>query len=342
MQVQIKALVDGFEAPAIFVRENTVRYFNQDAVVLFPGLKVGGLLPEEIYRRETPFQIERCQLDSGTLYLFHREEPCGFQELPAISRHLRNSLSVLLSAQERLHDLVYQNLFPDAAPLFDQMFQQFYILRRQCDHMDLLHMLKTHRATAFRFQEVDLAEQCFLLAELMEGMAKSIGVSFRLDCKIDTLTTRADLSMLRRMLFNLLSNAIAAARPGGSVSLKLEKTEEKKAVFTVWDSGSGKSLEELDGFFLPRRLPGEGAWRDRVGTGLRLIREIADAHGGSLMYSPGGEGGTKVVVSLPIRSSKGTTLHSYPMWEDDLRELALVEMSPVLPANAYERLGLDG
>jgi len=101
---------------------------------------------------------------------------------------------------------------------------------------------------------------------------------------------------LRRLIVNLLDNALKFTPAGGSIEVGL-KSDATRAIVRVADSGEGIHPAELphifDRFFRGAGSPGEGS-----GLGLSLCREIARAHGGDIAAANLPTGGTAFVVTL--------------------------------------------
>ncbi|MBT2213379.1 cell wall metabolism sensor histidine kinase WalK [Actinomadura sp. NEAU-AAG7] len=117
---------------------------------------------------------------------------------------------------------------------------------------------------------------------------------------------------LVRVLTNLLDNAERHARSRVRVSVASERGD---AVLVVADDGAGIPPEDRERVFRRFHRLAEGRRRDRGGTGLGLTisRDIAHAHGGSLVAEGGGitgtggatnaaHGGARLVLRLPLAS----------------------------------------
>jgi signal transduction histidine kinase len=116
---------------------------------------------------------------------------------------------------------------------------------------------------------------------------------------------------LRRVLDNLINNAIKFTPAGGSVTVRLrqqEDTPEGNAdiVLQVADSGIGIAPDQQAHIF-DRFHQIDGSARRKyggVGLGLALVKEIIEAHNGRVAVdSIEGKGSTFTII-LPI-SSKG-------------------------------------
>jgi two-component system sensor histidine kinase VicK len=112
-----------------------------------------------------------------------------------------------------------------------------------------------------------------------------------------------DPKRLEQVLDNLVSNAVKYTPDGGSIEVSLE-ADAARAVFRVRDDGKGIPPEQQPLLFARyQRVHGE-ATRGIQGTGLGLliVKEIAEAHGGTVcVASEGVPGrGTVFTVTIPL------------------------------------------
>jgi signal transduction histidine kinase len=94
--------------------------------------------------------------------------------------------------------------------------------------------------------------------------------------------------LLRRMVANLLSNAMRAAGASGRVTLKVGQAE-----------GSARLCVEDTG-------PGFGKIQKGLGLGLAAVVRDAIKHGGGLECGNGQDGGARVSLTLPIAGAQPT------------------------------------
>jgi two-component system OmpR family sensor kinase len=112
-----------------------------------------------------------------------------------------------------------------------------------------------------------------------------------------------DESMLRRLVLNLLDNAVRHSPRGGHVEVNVERQPIGYAVL-VKDMGSGIPLD-VQPFIFTRFYRGDAARthgapdRRGAGLGLPIARCIAEAHNGSLELQDSSDRGSTFVVTLP-------------------------------------------
>ena len=116
------------------------------------------------------------------------------------------------------------------------------------------------------------------------------------------MTLLGDERLLRRALRNLLENA---RRYGGGseVLAALEQPAGMARVeVRVCDRGPGVPADMRERIFEPFfRLPGHAEQAGGVGLGLSLVKQIAQAHGGSVRCEARVGGGSCFVMELPVR-----------------------------------------
>jgi len=112
----------------------------------------------------------------------------------------------------------------------------------------------------------------------------------------------ADPEHLRRVVGNLVNNAVEAMPDGGQLSVETSLvaeeagTRDRDMVITVSDTGIGIPEEHLERIFEPlfsRKTKG-------IGLGLALVRTLVEAHGGTVGVESQVGVGTTFTVRLPV------------------------------------------
>ena len=130
------------------------------------------------------------------------------------------------------------------------------------------------------------------------GLAAEEGARVQAEVGGEPLQVRGDERLLRRALRNLLENA---QRYGaGSIELQVRSAPDGRAEISVCDRGPGVPEAFRERIFEPFfRLPGHAEREGGVGLGLSLVRQIAEAHGGTVRCEPRDGGGSCFVLTLP-------------------------------------------
>jgi signal transduction histidine kinase len=115
---------------------------------------------------------------------------------------------------------------------------------------------------------------------------------------------RADPEKLRRVIINLVGNALDALEERGSPDARIDVAAgENLAGTEVWlrvrDNGPGISPQEIDKVFEPFHTSKASG----TGLGLAISRKLVEAHGGTLEARANAGGGAELTIVLPKRGS---------------------------------------
>ena len=115
----------------------------------------------------------------------------------------------------------------------------------------------------------------------------------------------ADAERLKQVFENLISNAIKYTPEGGEVAVSLTQTDGE-ALFHVVDTGLGISPEQMKELFAKYHRGTSKTVRTILGTGLGLfiVKEIVEAHGGSVAVASAGVPGqgSTFTVRIPLHA----------------------------------------
>jgi two-component system sensor histidine kinase/response regulator len=132
------------------------------------------------------------------------------------------------------------------------------------------------------------------LLELVSGMAApNKEVTVEVHCSVEA-RVRCDLSLMRRVVINLVSNAIKYA-PSGSRVVVSGELEGKRALLRVSDSGPGIARELHERIFEKFAQAEQGSQRIPYssGLGLTFCKLVVEKHGGQIgVVSEPGQGST--------------------------------------------------
>jgi two-component system sensor histidine kinase ResE len=113
-------------------------------------------------------------------------------------------------------------------------------------------------------------------------------------------TAWADEERLGQMLDNLVGNALRHTPDGGEIVLGVATVEtEGRVRLTVRDSGSGIEPERLARIFDRFERGEDAVGREGFGLGLSIVKELVQAHGGTIAVSSQVGAGTTFAIELP-------------------------------------------
>ncbi len=152
--------------------------------------------------------------------------------------------------------------------------------------------------TRYELNEIPPARQPVDLERLLKSVVEELGPLFRAKGLVpvvcaDPFTVSGDPGGLKRLVWNLLDNAIRWSPHGGTVRITLQG-REGQAILEIADEGAGVAPEIRPQLF--KRFGGLQRGGG-VGLGLYIANQIVRRHGGVLSYRY--DRGSHFVVSIP-------------------------------------------
>lgn len=136
--------------------------------------------------------------------------------------------------------------------------------------------------------------------DVVSKRAVGKGVTVTTELSSRPAAVEADRARIGQVIRNLLENAVTHTPPGGSVSVAVRKTGDRVLVI-VTDTGPGIPTEHLPYVF--ERFYRADRSRARAtggaGLGLAIVRQIVEAHDGTVTAENAPAGGARLIVSLP-------------------------------------------
>jgi two-component system OmpR family sensor kinase len=164
---------------------------------------------------------------------------------------------------------------------------------------ELLMLARLNGEVSVERSRLNLRELVVEIASTVEPLAQAREIQLRVAADQDVFV-EGNAGHLRRLVINLLDNALKFTPVNGSIEARLTM-ESNRVILRVADSGPGIDAAEMpfifDRFFRGATAPGEGS-----GLGLSLCREIARLHGGDITAANRPSGGSVFVVTLPAAS----------------------------------------
>ncbi len=139
-----------------------------------------------------------------------------------------------------------------------------------------------------------LAQNCI---QKVQPLADARNLSLFLEPGSGLPLVMADPQQIRRVIVNLMDNALKFTPAGGTVRITLTQLEQR-VVLAVWDTGLGIPPERLEQIFVrftQGRNHGTG-----TGLGLYLCRQIIEAHGGRIWVESKPSLGSTFQFDLPV------------------------------------------
>jgi signal transduction histidine kinase len=213
-----------------------------------------------------------------------------------IAHELRTPLAVqranLEALQDGIYDLTPHNLVP--------LLEQNRLLTRLVEDLRTLALAEAGQLVLQRTPG-NLATLCAGLIDRFQAQAVQQKTSIRNFLPDGCPPILIDQLRIEQILTNLMQNALRYASDEGTIDICMA-CEEKYQTISIRDSGPGIPEDVMPHLF--ERFYRADAARSReqggTGLGLAIARQLAEAHGGSLIAENHPEGGAIFTLQLPV------------------------------------------
>lgn len=166
---------------------------------------------------------------------------------------------------------------------------------------DLLFLARHERKSGASLSLIPLSQLCKRRVSAMQAYAQTKGISLTGTIE-DGVHIAGSSDDITRLLDNLIKNAVDYNKPDGSVVVSLQK-KNGGIRMSVEDSGIGISRGDIPRIF--ERFYKASASRTQsasgTGLGLAMVKEIVEAHHGSIAVRSAQGTGTTFEIALPAR-----------------------------------------
>lgn len=256
--------------------------------VVAPVLRRKWIEEEVRYRVRTTVTDERRVLEG--------KHARSLEELSAsIAHEIRNPITAAKSLVQQMGE----------DPASDENVEYAKVALEELDRVErsISHLLRFARDEELQVSEVLLVDVIDSALETFRDRLVRVGVEVKRE--VDPIDpVRGDPEKLRRVLINLIGNALDALEEARTQSPRLTiSAGENLARTEVWlrvrDNGPGIAPERLPKIFSPFYTSKQKG----TGLGLAISKKLVDAHGGTLEAASELGRGTELIVTLPKAGS---------------------------------------
>jgi signal transduction histidine kinase len=213
-----------------------------------------------------------------------------------VAHELRTPVAVMQAETEALSDGVTEPSRETLGSLHEEVVR----LARLVEDLQTL--------AAAQAAGLELTRRPLDLARVAADAAQSLAGRFRdshihLEQDLPPTPAIGDRHRLHQVALNLLTNAIKFTPPGGTVAARtfMDGTE---AVLEVTDSGPGVPECEREAIWERFYRGSAGRARTGSGIGLAVVKELVDAHDGTVTVECPAGGGASFVVRVPVATNE--------------------------------------
>jgi heavy metal sensor kinase len=184
------------------------------------------------------------------------------------------------------------SLIQDEAERLSRIVEDLFILARQ----------PINTRAALNKERVSLNDAVSDCARAAHVLASRKGVRLHLENDSPSIALNGDEELIKRMILNLLDNAVKYTPAGGEISLALAR-QNGNAEIVVRDTGIGIAQTDqprvFDRFF--RVDKARARTLGGAGLGLSIAQWIVEVHGGEISLASAPGEGSKFTVLLPLK-----------------------------------------
>jgi len=209
--------------------------------------------------------------------------------------NIRGEAEVALARARTIHEYrdVLESCLEEAVRLSDLIGDLLFLARADSP---LTHL---HR------EPVNVAELLARMRDYYEAAAADGGISLTTEISAEPVIAELDRTLVQRAVGNLVSNAVAHTRPGGSIVLGAD-SDNGTVRIQVCDTGIGIPAEALpkvfDRFF--RVDTSRSRASGGTGLGLAIVQSITQLHNGKVEIASQPGKGTRVTLNMPTSTPK--------------------------------------
>ena len=217
--------------------------------------------------------------------------------LASMSHELRTPLNAIIGYSEMLQedaeDAGQDDFIPDLQKIHSAGRHLLTLIN------DILDLSKIEAGKMeFFLERFAIGEMLEQVASTVRPLVEKNGNEFVIEAAGDLGEMTADVTRIRQVLLNLLSNASKFTN-GGAITLSAAPTANGEIVFEVRDTGIGIDPEYLPDIFDQWQRVNPQEARDPGGLGLAIVKRYTDMIGGRISVSSRPGEGTTFVLRLP-------------------------------------------
>lgn len=246
---------------------------------------------------DAPAELQRCSASFNDMIARLDEGFSAQQQFTGNAAHELRTPLALMQAQIELFASEHPASQPDTAELLG-------LLQEQTERMSRVTKVLLEMSELRSVPCEDAVELGPLSEEVLTDLAPlAEHKDIALNCSGDALIIGSD-TLLYRLVFNLVENAIRYSRPGSTVNVSISDNDSH-VFLRVEDQGPGIPKQYRESIFQPffRLDKSRSRAYGGAGLGLALVWEIATLHGGTAEVESSSENGTVMLVALPKRTT---------------------------------------
>ncbi len=334
---------------AITVSEGKIEYMNNSARELFGAFYIGTaikeLLPEHVASAERELLcatlrhsdkdlvLSSVHVDQHRVYIIRPLDATETTDFASRFLPLANSvLTNMRFAADRLN-------MSGGTPEKGDVYPKGVLNHSIAQFRRMLTNIKVSEGvdTPFEASYTDMVVLCRDICLACEYFAKTKGIALNFESDAECLYMHVDRSLTEQLLLNLISNSLMGSSEGDKISVGLRKVSDN-IILSVDDTGKGIAAGDLVSIINGTVKMGLVREQVDMGIGLKVVRKIADMHGGHLVIESRETVGTSVRVLYPKKEQTNGISFRGPKTEYRLdgKATVMVQLSSWMQSDEYQ------
>lgn len=218
---------------------------------------------------------------------------------------LAHDLKVPIIAQDNTYDLFLKGNFGEISPVQENALKNLKISNNDLKNL-VVNLLDAHKLDSERIElnieNVDLAA---LLKEVIfqnESILTIQNKKLNFSAPKKPVFYPADAFLLKRVLNNLIANAVFYGKNSKDIDIELHKSEDSVQI-SITDYGEGIKEEEIKNIFGKYYTCAKKYEKIGAGLGLYIANKIILAHGGKISAKNAPSKGARFTIEFPVTNS---------------------------------------
>ena len=264
------------------------------------------------------------------VHVFRLQEPGIPPELKAMSlmsRQLRQNISTLSILANRIHL---------ESPEGDIFRREISRIHRMLNNVSNTEYYLSGAVPSM--EETDLRAVLQELTEEAVPLLEQAGFHLEVSLPDHRVFALADARGIRQSVYNLLSNAAKYSPTGGTIVCKVIADKHQLRV-SITNEGTETTTQQPQLFSRYTRQPTLEENRNDLGLGLALVRAVASAHNGCVLWDTPKNTHTRITLTVALTQPTESTMRSptKSILVSSANE-GLIMLSDVLPPKAYQHM----
>lgn len=216
---------------------------------------------------------------------------------------LTHDLKVPIIAQDNTYDLLLNGNFGTLSDLQKNVIQNLKISNLDLKNL-VVNILDAQKLDSenmkLNLENINLVNFIKSIIAQNQSIIVSKNKNVHFDYNFNEIFYDIDTLSFKRVINNLLSNALYYSKNSKNIYINLSK-EEKEIKITIKDEGKGINEEDINNIFKKYYTVSKKYSNIAFGLGLYIVNKIVTAHKGKIIAKNNPDIGASFIINLPLQ-----------------------------------------